>query len=95
MAKIDDIAYVTYTCPDLDLAERFFADFGMVRAAAPAPTVEAPAAGPSPAVPPPSTPPPGTPPGAAPVSGLSILVKALRALIGDWLKRLFAGNTTR
>lgn len=33
MAKIDDIAYVAYTCPDLDLAERFFADFGMVRAA--------------------------------------------------------------
>jgi catechol 2,3-dioxygenase-like lactoylglutathione lyase family enzyme len=33
MAKIDDIAYVTYTCPDLDLAERFFGDFGMVRAA--------------------------------------------------------------
>src|ERR1700730_6801490 len=33
MAKIDDIAYVAYTCPDLDLAERFFGDFGMVRAA--------------------------------------------------------------
>ncbi len=33
MPKIDDIAYVTYRCPDLDLAERFLGDFGMVRAA--------------------------------------------------------------
>ena len=29
------------------------------------------------------------------VSGLSILVKALRALIGGWLKRFFTGNATR
>jgi uncharacterized protein len=34
-------------------------------------------------------------PAAAPVSGLSILVKALRVLIGDWLKRLFAGGAAR
>src|SRR5438270_1214359 len=33
MAKIDDIAYVAYFCPDLDLAERFYGDFGMVRTA--------------------------------------------------------------
>jgi catechol 2,3-dioxygenase-like lactoylglutathione lyase family enzyme len=33
MAKINDIAYVAYRCPDLDLAERFLGDFGMVRAA--------------------------------------------------------------
>jgi len=32
---------------------------------------------------------------AAPVSGFAILVKALRALIGDWLKRLFAGRPAR
>ena len=31
MAKIDDIAYVAYCCPDLDLAERFFGDFGLLR----------------------------------------------------------------
>ncbi len=30
-------------------------------------------------------------PAAAPVSGLAVLVKALRALIGGWLKRVFAG----
>jgi uncharacterized protein len=35
------------------------------------------------------------PPAATPVSGLGILARALRALIGDWLKRLFAGKTTR
>jgi uncharacterized protein len=35
------------------------------------------------------------PPAAAPVSGLGILARALRALIGDWLKRLFASKTTR
>jgi uncharacterized protein len=34
-------------------------------------------------------------PAAAPVSGLSILFKALRAVIGDWLKRLFAGKAAR
>jgi carbon monoxide dehydrogenase subunit G len=34
-------------------------------------------------------------PAAAPVSGLNILVKALRVLIGDWLKRLFAGGAAR
>src|SRR5260370_1103668 len=33
MPRINDIAYVTYRCPDLDLAERFLGDFGMVRAA--------------------------------------------------------------
>ena len=37
----------------------------------------------------------GAPPAATPVSGLGILARALRALIGDWLKRLFAGKTTR
>jgi hypothetical protein len=35
------------------------------------------------------------PPAATPVSGLGILARALCALIGDWLKRLFAGKTTR
>jgi carbon monoxide dehydrogenase subunit G len=35
------------------------------------------------------------PPAATPVSGLGILARALRALIGDWLKRLFSGKTTR
>ena len=35
------------------------------------------------------------PPAAKPVSGLAILVKALRTLIGDWLKRVFAGGTAR
>jgi uncharacterized protein len=34
-------------------------------------------------------------PAAAPVSGLSILFKALRGMIGDWLKRLFAGKAAR
>src|SRR5258708_23479529 len=33
MPRINDIAYVTYRCPDLDLAERFLGDFGMLRAA--------------------------------------------------------------
>jgi uncharacterized protein len=43
----------------------------------------------------PSEPPPVKPAPAAPVSGFAILVKALRALIGDWLKRLFAGRPAR
>jgi uncharacterized protein len=34
-------------------------------------------------------------PAAAPVSGLSILFKALRAVLGDWLRRLFAGKNAR
>jgi hypothetical protein len=33
MARIDDIAYVGCACPDLNLAERFLADFGMLSAA--------------------------------------------------------------
>jgi len=40
-----------------------------------------------------SSPLPAAPPRA--VSGLGILVKALRALIGGWLKRLFAGRAAR
>jgi len=36
---------------------------------------------------------PAAPPRA--VSGLTILVKALRAIIGDWLKRVFAGRAAR
>jgi uncharacterized protein len=43
----------------------------------------------------PAAPPPAAPPSAAPVSGIAILVKALRVLIGDWLKRLFAGPAAR
>jgi carbon monoxide dehydrogenase subunit G len=35
---------------------------------------------------------PATPP---PVSGLTVLVKALAAIIGDWLKRIFAGRAAR
>jgi carbon monoxide dehydrogenase subunit G len=54
---------------------------------------------PAPAVPSADAAPPavpvGTPPAAAPVSGLGILARALHALIGDWLKRLFAGKTAR
>jgi carbon monoxide dehydrogenase subunit G len=44
-----------------------------------------------------TAPPPrlATPLEAAPVSGLAVLVKALRALIGDWLKRVFAGRAAR
>jgi uncharacterized protein len=34
-------------------------------------------------------------PAAAPVLGLSILFKALRAVLGDWLRRLFAGKSAR
>jgi carbon monoxide dehydrogenase subunit G len=52
-------------------------------------TDAAPAARPAPAAP------VAPAPAAAPVSGLSILVKALRVLIGDWFKRLFAGNAAR
>jgi carbon monoxide dehydrogenase subunit G len=40
-----------------------------------------------------ATPLPAAPPRA--VSGLTILVKAMRALIGDWLKRVFAGRAAR
>ena len=43
----------------------------------------------------PSEPSAAKPAPAAPVSGFAILVKALRALIGDWLKRLFAGRPAR
>jgi hypothetical protein len=43
----------------------------------------------------PSEPPAAKPSPAAPLSGFAILVKALRALIGDWLKRLFAGRPVR
>jgi carbon monoxide dehydrogenase subunit G len=53
-----------------------------------APAAEASAARPVEAAPAPS-------PAAAPVSGLSILFKALRAVLGDWLRRLFAGNSAR
>jgi hypothetical protein len=49
---------------------------------------EASAAMPAPA---PTPPPPAT----APVSGFSILIKALRVLIGDWFKRLFVGTAAR
>ena len=30
--KVRDVQYMTYRVPDLDLAERFLVDFGMVRA---------------------------------------------------------------
>lgn len=53
------------------------------------------ASSPTPAEPPASRPHPAAPPPAAPVSGLAILVKVLRALIGDWLKRVFAGPAAR
>jgi uncharacterized protein len=55
--------------------------------AAASPAVAA-AAGASPA----QAAPAGPPPAAAPVSALGIFVKALGALIGRWLKRLFAGS---
>ena len=42
-----------------------------------------------------SSAPVSAPPAATPVSGLGILARSLRALIGDWLKRLFSGKTTR
>jgi carbon monoxide dehydrogenase subunit G len=38
---------------------------------------------------------PAAPPAPAAVSGLGLLARALSALIGDWLKRLFAGKTAR
>jgi hypothetical protein len=46
MAKIDGIAYVACTCPDIDLAERFLGDFGTVRAACDAGTLNIRGAGP-------------------------------------------------
>jgi catechol 2,3-dioxygenase-like lactoylglutathione lyase family enzyme len=48
MAKIDDIAYVAYFCPDLDLAERFYGDFGMLRTARDGDTLYMRGAGPRP-----------------------------------------------
>jgi carbon monoxide dehydrogenase subunit G len=54
---------------------------------------EPPAAAPAPASAVPAA--PTAPPAAAPVSGLGILARALRALIGDWLKRLFTGKPAR
>ena len=64
-------------------------------AASGAPEANAPATAPA-AVEPSAPPPlPGGPPAAPAVSGFGILIKALRALIGGWLKRLFAGNAAR
>lgn len=69
-------------------------------AASEAPPHETPAAAASsstaaPAEPPAARPQPATPPPAAPVSGFAILFKALRALLRDWLNRLFAGRPSR
>jgi hypothetical protein len=46
MAKTDGIAYVACTCPDIDLDERFLGDFGTVRAACDAGTLNIRGAGP-------------------------------------------------
>jgi uncharacterized protein len=64
-------------------------------AASEPPAEAAPAASSGDAPPPAPSAPVAPPPAAAPVSGLGILAKALRALIGDWLKRLFTGKTAR
>jgi uncharacterized protein len=62
---------------------------------APAPPGPAVPAAPSSASPPSPVSPASPGPAAAPVSGLRVLVSALRALIVGWLKRVFARPTTR
>ena len=50
MLKVKDVQYVTYRVPDLDLAERFLTDFGMVRASRTPQALEMRGAGPYPVI---------------------------------------------